>query len=671
VEILLLSLIPTLDQLVNWGTVAVGLGLVIFFHELGHFAVAKWCDVYVERFSIGFGPILLRKKWGETEYALSAIPFGGYVKMLGQDDMDPSQMSSEEIAEDPRAYTAKGVLPRMAIISAGVIMNVITGLLFFLLAFRSGVEVTPAVVGDLQIGLPAWEAGLQTGDRITVINNRPIADFSDLMRATALSSGSLRVEGVRTDNSTFEYTLRPDESGTRRRIGVGPARGLEVVDIPSNKSYPSVIPGSAAASATPSIEPGDELIRVNGEELEDFAELSALLARYRDESVELTVRRENSAPDTEPQLVDITVPPAPFRVLGITTEFGRIAALRDDSPAASAGLQVGDRLIKVDDQDIGIDIDPLRLPDYFGSRHGEDVVVYVERSLSGGENHEFEARIVPENRPGWTEAPAFDNSALSVPSIGIAYHMVPTVLSVEEGGPAAQAGIRTSEVITRLQLIRPEGAAPDGDASDVIDIAVGETNWAHAFWKMQQFPQRDVKLTMQEAGSDQKRTVEITPVAADDWFSPSPRGIQLFALSTVRKADTVPAALAMGWEYTRNSVTDIYLTLQSLITQRLSVKELHGPLGIVGVASDVAEAGIVPFLVFLGFLSINLAVLNFLPIPLLDGGHMVFLLWEAIIRRKPPERVVLAASYAGLVFVLGLMITVLYVDLQRLWTGGS
>src|SRR5690606_19484644 len=119
---------------------------------------------------------------------------------------------------------------------------------------------------------------------------------------------------------------------------------------------------------------------------------------------------------------------------------------------------------------------------------------------------------------------------------------------------------------------------------------------------------------------------------------------QLFPLASVRKADTVPAALAMGWEYTKSSMMDIYLTLQSLLTQRLSVKELHGPIGIVNVASRVAEAGIVPFLVFLGFLGINLAVLNFLPIPLLDGGHMVFLLWEAAARRKPPEAVVVAAS---------------------------
>ena len=80
---------------VNILWVALGLGLVIFFHELGHFAVAKWCNVCVERFSIGFGPVLWRTKRGETEYALSLIPFGGYVKMLGQDDIDPSQLESK------------------------------------------------------------------------------------------------------------------------------------------------------------------------------------------------------------------------------------------------------------------------------------------------------------------------------------------------------------------------------------------------------------------------------------------------------------------------------------------------------------------------------------------------------------------------------------------------
>ena len=125
--------------------VAAGIGLVIFFHELGHFAVAKWCNVSVERFSIGFGPVIWRVKWGETEYVLSIVPFGGYVKMLGQDDIDPSQLTSDEIAEDPRSYSAKNVPQRMAIISAGVIMNLITGLLFYASAFGLGIETSQPV----------------------------------------------------------------------------------------------------------------------------------------------------------------------------------------------------------------------------------------------------------------------------------------------------------------------------------------------------------------------------------------------------------------------------------------------------------------------------------------------------------------------------------------------
>src|ERR1700687_1547861 len=111
-----LNLAPLLAKAMSILLVLVGIGLVIFFHELGHFAVAKWCDVFVERFSIGFGPILWSRKYGETEYALSAIPFGGYVKMLGQDDMDPSQLTSEELAKAPRSYSAKSVSQRMAII---------------------------------------------------------------------------------------------------------------------------------------------------------------------------------------------------------------------------------------------------------------------------------------------------------------------------------------------------------------------------------------------------------------------------------------------------------------------------------------------------------------------------------------------------------------------------
>jgi regulator of sigma E protease len=131
----------------------------------------------------------------------------------------------------------------------------------------------------------------------------------------------------------------------------------------------------------------------------------------------------------------------------------------------------------------------------------------------------------------------------------------------------------------------------------------------------------------------------------------------------VLKAETVQEAAALGWRHTTGSTKDIYLTLRGLLMSDISPKELHGPINIAKVAYQHAGMGLPQFVLFLGLISINLAVINFLPIPVLDGGHMVFLLWEGLARRRPNERVVAAATYCGLFFVLGLMVFVIYQDI--------
>jgi regulator of sigma E protease len=157
----------------NWPialAVAAGIGMVIFVHELGHFAVAKWCGVKCEKFYLGFdigGWKLFKFQWGETEYGVGILPLGGYVKMLGQED-NPQRMqeefekskirsedggtaaqgeSGEEFVLDPRSYLAKSVPQRMAIISAGVIMNVIFCWVVSSMAYGLGVEQIACVVG--------------------------------------------------------------------------------------------------------------------------------------------------------------------------------------------------------------------------------------------------------------------------------------------------------------------------------------------------------------------------------------------------------------------------------------------------------------------------------------------------------------------------------------------
>src|SRR5690606_37326030 len=134
-------------------------------------------------------------------------------------------------------------------------------------------------------------------------------------------------------------------------------------------------------------------------------------------------------------------------------------------------------------------------------------------------------------------------------------------------------------------------------------------------------------------------------------------------LDGVLKADSIGGALALGVDNTRSTVVELYLTLRNLVTAQLPIKELRGPMGISEIAYKMADQGFAELLLFLGILSVNLAVLNFLPIPVLDGGHMVFLIWEAVTRRKPSERVIAAATYDGMLFILGLMATVIYLDL--------
>src|SRR5437667_31418 len=151
--------------------VVVGLGLIIFIHELGHFLVAKWCDVHVTTFSVGFGPALPFCSWtrGETTYKLAMFPLGGYVQMVGQVDGDETADGNED---DPRSYKNKTVWQRMAIISAGVIMNVLLAIVCFIIVFQGpGKDRQAAVVAAVDTGAPASIHGVRTGAVIEQIGD--------------------------------------------------------------------------------------------------------------------------------------------------------------------------------------------------------------------------------------------------------------------------------------------------------------------------------------------------------------------------------------------------------------------------------------------------------------------------------------------------------------------
>lgn len=658
--------------------VVLGLGLVIFFHELGHFAVAKWCNVHVERFSIGIGPILWSRQKGETEYALSALPLGGYVKMLGQDDMDPNQMTSEEIAENPRSYSAKKVWQRMLIISAGVIMNVITGFGFFAIAYNMGVQEITPVVGAVASGSPAWEAGIQRGDRIQSINGDDIQSFSDIRQAIVLSSGPLTMQGVTEDGEQYTKTVIPQQGKQTRQIGINPSNSLRISPL-AGETMPIVAPGMPATNASESFEPGDRVVAINGTATATWRELTDITAVDADKDLTYTIERsvgnndpaEDDGKTAKTKSVDIVVPPAPVRSIGLWMRMGPIESIQADSIAAKAELKVGDVIQKVDDLEVGTDIDPLRLPEYFSERANKPVRVTIRRTEEGSQGEEIkELTIEPDDQTAWAGLLHSAGDPLPIPSIGAAFRVSTRIAKVLEGSevagindPARQ--LKPDQRITKIALPYSEDdwLGDENEGAIIIDLTKDDPNWAYVFYVIQQAQLRNVRIHVEGTGDNEDFSVLLEKnEKEDDWYLPL-RGIGGWeSLSKKRIAESTSEAVQLGIRHTRSSIINIYMTLRSLIRGDLSAKALSGPLGIISIGYQVADSGLARLLTFLGLLSINLAVLNFLPIPVLDGGHMVFLIWEGVTRRKPSPKVINLAHLVGLLFIISLFLFVMYLD---------
>lgn len=201
------------------------LTIVVFFHELGHFLVARWCGVYVKAFSIGFGQEIagFYDRHG-TRWKISWIPLGGYVKFM--DDENATSMPSREALanmtpeERAQSFHAKPVWKRAAVVAAGPIANFLLAIVIFaVFAMIFGVRTTEARIQAVQPGSAAEAAGLLPGDLITAIDGAKIVTFSDLQRAVSLSSGhELRLRIAR-DGKTLEVPITPRKSDVKDPIG--------------------------------------------------------------------------------------------------------------------------------------------------------------------------------------------------------------------------------------------------------------------------------------------------------------------------------------------------------------------------------------------------------------------------------------------------------------------
>ncbi len=190
------------------------LGILIFVHELGHFIFAKLFNVGVEKFSLGFGPKLIGKKIGETEYLISAFPLGGYVKMVGE---SPDAELSEE--EQAKAFQLKPPLQRIVIVAAGPLFNLLFAYLLFIVIYMVGVPAVTTRIGEVQKDKPAARAGILAKDLITAVDGKDVSRWEEFARLIAESKGRQLEIRLKRGEGLLTVRVTPETRSTKNIFG--------------------------------------------------------------------------------------------------------------------------------------------------------------------------------------------------------------------------------------------------------------------------------------------------------------------------------------------------------------------------------------------------------------------------------------------------------------------
>lgn len=711
----------------NWdgrlaiGMAFLGLSFVVFFHELGHFLVAKWCDVEVTTFSIGFGPAVpgCAWKWGETTYKLSLIPIGGYVQMVGQVDGDESSDGSED---NPRSYRNKSVGQRMAIISAGVIMNVILAVICFIVVYEGpGRERVAAVVGSVDTKAPAYVQGIRTSARIEQIGGIKDPYFEDLMVTVMSTTEGERIDFVsKYDNQplqTLEIEPRKDSHDSRPMIGISPAKRLELQT--RRGVDPGVLgpfePDTAAAHAEPALEFGDRIVACSDPAAPNHAvtdlpddprfpghgrhDYFAFVRRMKELGGETVVLRVARGDGEKRYTQDIKVPPMYGLSLGMRMQMGQISAIRIGSPADKSKVQASDpglrregdviEAVEVTEADGKVtrfdekSLDPVRLPHQLyqwaqrltaaekagkiaaADQKPRTVKLTLRRHRNGGGAQFATETVTLAWDDGWDydeDLPISTGAPMAIPQLGLAYQIKTIVAGVDPAVHRDKA-IEVGDVIKnfRFTFVNFNGKE---ETSRWLKNELEEGDWARIAHHLcrSHFKVTNIEFQIQRG----KDTVEVAvdPIADTAWPLTS-RGWILMPDTRRQRADSFYGAVALGMHDTFSGMKQVFQNLRGMLTNRISLDNLGGPVMIANIAYKFAGYDFWELVFFLGMISVNLAVVNFLPIPVLDGGHMVFLVYEKLRGKPASEAVRVGATYAGLVMILSLFVFVTWNDIRR------
>ena len=335
-----------------------GFSLIVFVHELGHFAAAKWAGVRVEKFAIGFGRELLGFSKGETRYSFNLLPLGGYVKMLGQEDFD-DKANELKFKDDPRSFVNKPVGHRMIVVSAGVVMNVLFACLLFMIVFMVGVEAMGTRIAYVEPDSPADRAGFLPGDVIKKINGKRIVEFREVYSAVMLAGvHEPLVFHVDREGQAKHITVKPEylipentREARRQIVGITPGKTREIWFV--GPDIDETAPNAPRA--------GDILVEIDGVPIADENASQAVeMVAYAKGDI-VVERADPDDPQAPPSRVTVNIPPLltiyPSEAEDGTTTIsvlGLTPLVRFDLPdergrASLAGIEAGDTVLEWDD----------------------------------------------------------------------------------------------------------------------------------------------------------------------------------------------------------------------------------------------------------------------------------------------------------------------------------
>lgn len=566
-----------MEQLFGWLGIIFGFSGLIFIHELGHFLLAKWNGVHVHVFSIGMGPYLVSFTHKGTIYALSLIPLGGYVKMMGQDDMNADLTTSK----NPHDFRNKRPGQRAAILVAGAAFNIILTMIIFTYTYAHGIYFPSARIGNVDPSKPLYNAvlvkkdangemktpaNLKEGDTILSVNGVRVKSALDVALATlstprgeAVTLEVERNEGSGPDRIIYANVITEAD----KRLGA-PGIGLEtgymekvqlplgftaeyfifLADNPSDSKQPGASEGAAAKSG---------------------------LFRKHDHLIAIEDRT------TDPANPKIT----------------KIEKLTDmiNAAALSKGKE---RTIVVE-------------------RNGERVHIAITPKLEEKVN-EFK--------------------------FGIAQSLLYRVTAIDEDSDAYKVGLRVGHFVRGFKPPDPHAA----------QWKSGTLMWLE---RLDQEKPNTLEMKLPDEIVPQRR-VFVQDKPSENFF----------------KSAGITDAVGSAYDDTKNYTLSMFSTIRGLFTSDVKAKNLSGPLGIGHSIYINATGNFMNYLWWLAFISLNLGVMQLLPIPLLDGFHLVLVFLEKLKGKPVSAKAQIACFYLGMVLIGLLFCFVMFNDISR-WLGIS